>query len=72
MKIDEMTREELIEFSKSLCVKLVADIPNTSFKAGEYYPFIQSEYDICLFGDNGWDYIALDYDEADKYLEKGQ
>ena len=34
MIVENMSREEMIEFIKAHCAKVIKDIPNTNFKAG--------------------------------------
>ena len=55
------------------CIKVIKDIPNTAFKAGNYYPFEQDEYGVWLHDWNGKNYcdsIAMSYEYADEFIEK--
>lgn len=69
MIIEKMTREEMIDFIKAYCVKVIKDIPNTNFKAGQYYRLYQNEDGIFLLSDDKNDYFDLDYNNANEYLE---
>lgn len=74
MDLDNITdiewfRKEL----KKYCAKVIKDIPNTIFKAGNYYPIEQDEGGVWLHdwdGKNYCDLIALSYEYADEFLEK--
>lgn len=69
MILENMTREEMINFIKAYCVKVIKDIPNTNFKAGQYYRLCQNEDGIFLLSDDKNDYFDLDYNSANEYLE---
>lgn len=69
MIVEELTREQMIDFIKSYCVKIIKDIPNTKFKVGEYYQYYQDEDGITLLSDDKNDYFDLDYNSANEYLE---
>lgn len=69
MIVENLTREEMIDFIKAHCVKVIKDIPNTNFKAGEYYRFYQDEGGIALLNDDKNNYFDLDYNSANEYLE---
>lgn len=55
MIIENLSREEMINFIKQYCVKVIKDIPNTNFKAGEYYRIHQDEGgDALIDDDENW------------------
>lgn len=53
MIIENLNRKEMINFIKEYCVKVIKDIPNTNFKAGEYYRIYQDEGGAALIDDDG-------------------
>lgn len=69
MIIEKMTREEMINFIQGYCIKVIKDIPNTNFKAGQNYRFFQDEGGITLISDDKNDYFDLDYNNVNEYLE---
>jgi hypothetical protein len=68
MIFENMTREEMIKFIKAHCVKVIKDIPNTNFKAGQYYEIDQSEAGVWLIDDNH-KYFDLYEIDPHEYLE---
>lgn len=69
MIIENLSREEMINFIKKYCVKVIKDIPNTSFKAGEYYRFYQDEGGAALIDDNEKWFDLFDLNNPDEFLE---
>ena len=70
MIIEKMTREEMITFVKYYCAKVIKDIPNTKFKAGEYYRIHQDEGGIALIDDNGEWFDLYELSDISEYLEE--
>jgi len=68
MIFENMTREEMIKFIKAHCVKVIKDIPNTNFKAGQYYEINQDEGGAWLIDDNHKYFDLYDIDPHE-YLE---
>lgn len=68
MILENMTREEMIKFIKAHCVKVIKNIPNTNFKAGQYYEINQDEGGAWLIGDN-LEYFDLYDIDPREYLE---
>lgn len=69
MIIENMTKEEMINFIRAYCVRVIKDIPNTNFKAGQNYRFFQDEHGFTLISDDKNNYFLLDYNNANEYLE---
>ena len=69
MIIENMTREEMINFIKAYCAKVIKDIPNTKFKAGEYYQIHQDEFGVALIDDNGKWFDLYELSNISEYLE---
>lgn len=69
MIIEELSKREMINFIKENTVKVIRDIPNTNFKAGEYYRYHQDEGGDCLIDDEGNWFDIFDLDSPSEYLE---
>lgn len=72
MIIENLSREEMINFIKEYCVKVIKDIPNTNFKAGEYYIIHQDEGGIALVDDKGKWFDLFDLQNPSEYLEENK
>lgn len=70
MIIENLSREEMINFIKKYCVKVIKDIPNTNFKAGEYYRVYQDEGGAALIDDEGNWFNLFDLNNLSEYLEE--
>lgn len=70
MIIENMTREEMINFIKCYCAKVIKDIPNTNFKAGEYYQIHQDWDGVILIDDNGEWFDLYELLNISEYLEE--
>lgn len=70
MIVENMTREEMIEFIKAHCAKVIKDIPNTNFKAGQYYQFMIDWEGASLIGNKGEWFNLYELDNIDEYLEE--
>ncbi len=69
MIIENMSREEMIEFIKTYTVKIIKDIPNTNFKAGQYYQFLIN-WDGCeIIDDEGKTFNLYELSNPEEYLE---
>lgn len=68
MILENMTREEMINFIKAHCVKVIKNIPNTNFNAGQYYEIDQNEAGVWLIDDNHKYFDLYDIDPCE-YLE---
>jgi hypothetical protein len=69
MIIENLSREEMINFIKRYCVKVIKDIPGTNFKAGEYYRVYQDEGGGALIDDKGNWFDFFDLHNPSEYLE---
>ena len=69
MIIENMTREEMIKFIKAHCAKVIKNIPNTNFKAGQYYRLYQDEGGVALIDDNGKWFDLYELSNINEYLE---
>lgn len=69
MIIEKLSKSEMINFIKENTVKVIRDIPNTNFKAGEYYRCHQDEGGDCLIDDEGNWFDIFNLDSPSKYLE---
>ena len=69
MIIENLSRQEMINFIKKYCVKVIKDIPNTNFKAGEYYRVYQDEGGDALIDDEGNWFDLFDLHNPNEYLE---
>lgn len=68
MIIENMSREEMITFIKRYCLKVIKNIPNTNFKAGEYYQVHQDEGGVALIDDNGEWFDLYELSNIGEYL----
>lgn len=69
MIIENLSREEMINFIKQYCVKVIKDIPNTNFKAGEYYRIHQDEGGDALIDDDGNWLDLFDLENPSEYFK---
>jgi hypothetical protein len=69
MIIENLSQEEMINFIKKYCSKVIKDIPNTNFKAGEYYRIHQDEGGVALIDDNGTWFDIYELHNPEEYLE---
>lgn len=69
MIIENLSREEMINFIKENTVKVIKDIPRTNFKAGEYYRDYQDEGGSYLIDDEGNWFDIFDLDSPSEFLE---
>lgn len=72
MIIENLSREEMINFIKKYCVKVIKDIPGTNFKAGEYYRVYQDEAVDVLIDDKGNWFDLFNFPNPSEYLEDNQ
>lgn len=70
MIIENLSREEMINFIKKYCVKVIKDILNTNFKAGEYYRVYQDEGGVTLIDDKVNWFDLFDLHNPYEYLEE--
>lgn len=70
MIIENMSREEMIDFIKAHCAKVIKDIPNTNFKAGQYYQFFVDWEGSSLIDDNGNWFNLYELSNISEYLEE--
>ena len=70
MIIENLSREEMINFIKRYCVKVIKDIPGTNFKAGEYYRVYQDEGGYALIDDKGNWFDSFELRDPGEYLEE--
>ena len=70
MIIENLSREEMINFIKRYCVKVIKDIPGTNFRAGEYYRVYQDEGGCALIDDRGNWFDVFELDNPREYLEE--
>lgn len=69
MIIENLSREEMINFIKGYCIKVIKDIPKTNFKAGEYYRIYQDEGGAALIDDSGNWFDLFDLKNPNEYFE---
>ena len=69
MIIENLSREEMINFIKEYCVKVIKDIPNTNFKAGEYYRIYQDEGGASIYENGNW-FDLYNLNNPSEYLEE--
>ena len=69
MIIENMSREEMIEFIKSYTVKVIKDIPDTNFKAGQYYQFYVNWDGWEIIDDEGKSFNLYELSDIEEYLE---
>ena len=72
MIIENLSREEMINFIKEYCVKVIKDIPDTNFKAGEYYRIHQDEGGVALIDDKGNWFDLFNLHNPSEYLEENK
>lgn len=70
MIVENLTREEMIGFIKAHCAKVIKDIPNTNFKAGQYYQFFVDWESSSLIDDNGNWFNLYELSNIGEYLEE--
>ena len=70
MIIENMSREEMIEFIKAHCAKVIKDIPDTNFKAGQYYQLIIDWEGASLIDDEGEWFNLYELNNISEYLEE--
>lgn len=70
MIIENLSQEEMISFIKRYCVKVIKDIPDTNFKAGEYYRVYQDEGGAALIDDKENWFDIFELHNPSEYLEE--